>query len=333
MLVEIAVGVVRLQALTYRALGALRGGLNGAASGLLAEALTADELGDVTARFYDTRLPGRRRAGQVVDPGPGRYSPAFRLFAGESEWFEAYLPAPPARILVGGAGRGREVAALLEMGYDVDAFDPVHSFCADCQMLAGVGIVVCADYGSFARALLDGDKTSASPLTASAPYAAVILGWTSFDFVFSSFDRERLLRAVHAIAPRGPILASFHVREQPPGGRAVAFGHAAGQRVGRAVRHLRGLSDPPPDAELHCHLGVIQWSTRQEIQAVGAIVGREVVWESRDHGLCATQPAVPAAAPSESPSAVGSWTTEMDRSTHCVVFLAPADPGGLSCGA
>jgi len=40
----------------------------------------------------------------------------------------AFFPPPPARLLLHGAGAGRELFALLAMGYTVDAYEPVASF-------------------------------------------------------------------------------------------------------------------------------------------------------------------------------------------------------------
>ena len=53
-------------------------------------------------------------------------SAAFRrgLFDWEERAVERFFPRPPARVLVGGAGGGREAFALHEKGYTVVAFDP-----------------------------------------------------------------------------------------------------------------------------------------------------------------------------------------------------------------
>src|SRR5438874_1613250 len=46
------------------------------------------------------------------------------LFPWEKETIERFFPAPPARVLVGAAGSGREAFALSERGYEVVAFEP-----------------------------------------------------------------------------------------------------------------------------------------------------------------------------------------------------------------
>jgi hypothetical protein len=75
--------------------------------GLMSPGLDAGQRAEVTMRLYD-RQPRIRTA----------------LFDWERTWFEALLPQPPARILVGGCGTGCEVRALLDRGYEVWAFDP-----------------------------------------------------------------------------------------------------------------------------------------------------------------------------------------------------------------
>ena len=46
------------------------------------------------------------------------------LYPWETDWFERRLPSPPASILIGAAGGGREAAALRDLGYQVRAFEP-----------------------------------------------------------------------------------------------------------------------------------------------------------------------------------------------------------------
>ena len=50
------------------------------------------------------------------------------MFEWEEKWFSSDLPPPPARILLGGAGSGREIRHLARHEYRIVAFDPVHSF-------------------------------------------------------------------------------------------------------------------------------------------------------------------------------------------------------------
>src|SRR5215210_627639 len=56
------------------------------------------------------------------DPGSSAYRAS--LFPWEESVIERFFPQPPARVLIGGAGSGREAFALLELGYEVVAFEP-----------------------------------------------------------------------------------------------------------------------------------------------------------------------------------------------------------------
>jgi hypothetical protein len=265
MLVATTVATAQLARFGYGSLDAL----TAATGGLLTEALTADELSDLTVRLFEA-------SGKTDSPVTG-------LFAWEPEWYETHLPAAPARILVGAAGRGREVSALLARGYSVDAFEPVPHFCAACAARSGVGVTLSADYDCFTRAMLDGEPNVAGPL-ADAPYDAVVLGWGSLTHVLSPTDGERLLRAAHTAAPQGPILASFWARENdaPTLGRGRAA--AAGRAAGRGFRRLRRLSGPPVEARLLWHAGFARTFSREEIEALGSVIGRDIAWEAEPYG-------------------------------------------------
>src|SRR5262245_4871066 len=52
---------------------------------------------------------------------------ASELFPWERRVIEAHFPKPPATVLIGGAGGGREALALERRGYRVVAFDPTES--------------------------------------------------------------------------------------------------------------------------------------------------------------------------------------------------------------
>ena len=73
-------------------------------------------------RFFDEYNSLAYSATENYQPG----SEAFRsgLFDWEEDAVRRYFPAPPSRVLVGGAGGGREPFALADKGYVVVAFDP-----------------------------------------------------------------------------------------------------------------------------------------------------------------------------------------------------------------
>jgi len=106
---------------------------------LAARAIRATSLVDTAYRRFDSlrsRLVTRFAPDAVLDAFndltygvTGVYRPdasnyRSELFNWEQEAFARAFPAPPARVLVGGAGGGREAFALAERGYEVVAFEP-----------------------------------------------------------------------------------------------------------------------------------------------------------------------------------------------------------------
>jgi hypothetical protein len=131
------------------------------------------------------------------------------LFAWESVFFADVLPKPPARVLVAGAGAGREVRALLELGYEVDAFEPAATSHAALR----------ARFGSRGRMLrgayADLSERGALGALHTTTYDAVLCGWTSFGHVIGASTREATLRTLTKLAPEGPVLTSFWLGPLP----------------------------------------------------------------------------------------------------------------------
>jgi len=132
------------------------------------------------------------------------------LYEWEQQWFERRLPAPPASILIGAAGAGREASALRKLGYHVHAFEPSASAFLLCQIKFGSEFVDQASYKDLVATVLRG-KSTRLRLASEATFDAVLLGWGSFGHVLQSADRLELLRACDHIAPHGPILLSLFV--------------------------------------------------------------------------------------------------------------------------
>jgi SAM-dependent methyltransferase len=162
-----------------------------------------------------------------------------RLFFWEADAVERFFPAPPARVLVGGAGGGREAFALARKGYQVVAFDPSTALVE--AMSAGVtdGMCVQALTGGYE----DMPRLFAAELEAARqcpaelrPFDAAIMGWWSFAHVKTEAQRVQALRDFGQLT-NGPILVSFsYLSEQPsrPSGRSRR----------RSLLH-RGLNQEP----------------------------------------------------------------------------------------
>lgn len=167
---------------------------------LLLAALDEDERAAVNAEVFsaeDTYAPG----GSAFERG---------LFEWEREALAHQAFPRGGRVLLGGAGGGRELLALAEMGYAVDAFEPaptlVHALsaqaarCADSRALNG-------GYAELVRAA----RGEGGPLAClrGRGFDGVLLGWASFSHVTSDEGREALLLAIASLAPRAPVLLSY----------------------------------------------------------------------------------------------------------------------------
>jgi SAM-dependent methyltransferase len=135
------------------------------------------------------------------------------LYAWEMQWFERRLPSPPASILVGAAGGGREAEALEGLGYEVHAFEPSRRAYERCKSVLGERRVHQASFEDLVKSTLHG-KPSRLELPNDTRFDAVLLGWGSFGHVLDRGERFELLRACDRIAPEGPILLSIF---DPPG--------------------------------------------------------------------------------------------------------------------
>lgn len=139
-------------------------------------------------------------------------------------WERALLARPEmprhGRVLVAGAGGGREVKALVERGYEVFAFEPAAELCEACRGILGhhsTDHVAQGTYRDLVRAV-DGD----GPLAGFAgPFDLVWLGWGSFSHITATDDHAAVLAAIKSLAPDAPVVSSFFLRRPtsaPEGG-------------------------------------------------------------------------------------------------------------------
>jgi len=145
----------------------------------------------------------------VYRPG----TPTFRnrWFPWEAAAIREHFDPPPGRILVGGAGGGREAFALAAMGYEVVAFEPA----ANLAEAMAANVPESAPVQAFRAAYEDlprlepVDPTgTGADLKDLGPFAAAVMGWGSFSHLPSVEDRVQALRSMGE-ATDGPILVSF----------------------------------------------------------------------------------------------------------------------------
>lgn len=218
--VPAALGAGRAAALAARAVQAVR-------DEALAARLTTAEQEQMTLTLYART--------QTYGPGGSAFD------GGLFPWEEAVFSGPDwpglGRVLVGAAGAGREALALARRGYEVTAFEPCASLAAQGHRLAmdtpGLRFLT----GSYADMVAAAAGHGGPLADLAGPFDAVVLGWGGLSHVLAPAAREALLRAACALAPGGPVLASFLVA-WPRG--------AAETRARNALRRVFGASAEAP---------------------------------------------------------------------------------------
>ncbi len=221
-----------------------------AGHGLLHASLTEREKRDLTAWAYEAQRPRS----------------ATELFAWERRWFESELPKPPARVLVGGAGQGRELSALQALGYQVAGYDPAPAL-VDRGRCRGLSLHV-LDHEGFAAIVA---RRAEHPLV-EQPYDAVLLGWGSLSHVLDSRRRHELFRALARVCPSGPLLMSFQPASAARPGRGDRLGRIAGAPIG----WLRGTKTPPAEERLWSHSGFFVGVGPEELERLASASGRRL---------------------------------------------------------
>jgi hypothetical protein len=153
------------------------------------------------------------------------------LFEFEQLAIERYFPAPPASILVGACGGGRELFGLVELGYRIaSAYDPVAPFIEalrrDSRLLDAKDRLYVGTHQA-----LDSMGAGSNQHLGTSRVDAVLVGWGSFTHVLRAERRVAFLRSLRSLCPRGPVLLSFF----------VAHGTEEGERPGRLRSRLRKL--------------------------------------------------------------------------------------------
>lgn len=187
----------------------------------------------------------------------------------EESWFEHDLPPSPARILVGGAGTGREVRRLHDQGYEVVAFDPAPSFVLRAKAIDQKAYLAFLEgsYEDFADPSRPMFSEINSTIARWAPYDAVLLGWGSFTHITLLQTRIDLLQRIKTICPKGPLLASFFMTTQASHNMPSQI-ERWGSTVGRLLRgHLGGQENTvQPGDKILSHVGFVHIFTHGEIK-------------------------------------------------------------------
>jgi hypothetical protein len=124
----------------------------------------------------------------------------------ERSVIQDFFPPPPARVLIGGAGMGRETFPIAEMGYSVVAFDPVPELVEGMRARKSPSVRVLRG-GYEDLPTLTGEDGRLVDIREPL-FDAAVIGWGSFSMLVTDAERVETLRRFAQVT-RGPILASF----------------------------------------------------------------------------------------------------------------------------
>ena len=153
------------------------------------------------------------------------------LFEFERLAIERFFPPPPAAILVGACGGGRELFGLVERGYKIaSAYDPVAPFIEalrrDPRLIEAKDHLCVGTHQA-----LDSMSPISDQHQRTRRVDAVIVGWGSYTHLLRAALRVRFLCSLRSRCPHGPVLLSFFVTD----------GTTEGERPHRLRSNLRKL--------------------------------------------------------------------------------------------
>jgi hypothetical protein len=163
------------------------------------------------------------------------------------------------------------------LGYDVVAFEPCERLCQGAREIVAAypkSSVVRASYGD----LITAAEQGSGPLAASVlhtSFDAVLLGRVSLNYLLTESDRRALLRVVHTIAPKAPVLFGFRSRRwNEENGRL--------DRLRLPIRRLFELLKAPASRHsgdrFSLGAGFIHDLTFEEVQTVAEHAGYRMVY-------------------------------------------------------
>ena len=208
--------------------------------------------------FYNDYAYGRHRG--------FRSASRTELIWWERAAIERHFPRPPARVLVGGAGAGREAFALAAMGYEVTAFEPSPSLLGALVAECRPGTPVTAYRGSYQGLprLESVPSGVAVDLASREPFDAVILGFGSFSHLRTEGERIATLRSIREITA-GPILISF-----------IDCRDGAEGRAQRWIRRLPGRLARDPGNIFSLELGFYHLASPHELESDCSAAGLRI---------------------------------------------------------
>jgi hypothetical protein len=270
--------LVRTYFLTRRwfekALAIAWGSAWGCFTGLWLGVLTRESLHAIDEEYYTRSKRGDSGRIQVsIGPGEPNYYSAEYNKRGLWEWekkaiSEHFADCEP--LLVIGAGGGREVLALLKLGYDVDGFESHPGLVA-----AANGLLRSEGYDPVMEVV----PRDEAPKTGTV-YEGAIVGWGMYMLVHGRDRRIALLQQLRAqLRPRCPVLISFYYRTSTPKAYKLATS------VANVIRLM--LRRPPAEAGDWLQPNYVHYFTENEVSSELAEAGFSMIRYSTEEYGCA----------------------------------------------
>lgn len=229
-----------------------------------------------------TDTDAREAINTAVFDAEDTYAPGGPAYArGLFAWERAALgraPFPPSgRVLLGGAGGGRELSALCAMGYKVTAFEPSETLSAALADVASKHPGARAFRASYAD-LVRAARAMGGPLEsiASEDHDAVVLGWASLSHLTSHDERLALFEALRALAPRATVLVSYLGPDDD--GRANGRVEALRGPIRRALARWSGRPEAPAGQGFVPGAGFYERLTEDDLRALARAAGYTVAF-------------------------------------------------------
>lgn len=184
------------------------------------------------------------------------------LFEWEQRLFSHTAFPTSGRILIGGAGGGREADHFLKHGYQVVAFEP-SDLCDSLKTWASADpacFVEKISYQQFTQVL-----GTNSPLFQS--FDAIVVGWGSFAHILEDSPREAFLLACKKQYPAAPIALSYLARSSVPS-RLRTYAN-------------RFLADADCNIEFKSHAGFLRVDHPKRLEGWLTQLGFDVLYHSQ----------------------------------------------------